>query len=369
MEKIFLKDGVDFYINHVCNLNCPECSSFNNYNFKGMDQWKDWKECYTEWSKKKMEFRSYRILGGEPLANPSILEWIKGLRELWPNTSAMLFTNGTLIKSTDTKLYNTLIETNTKIVISLHNRSDKQKLLDTLKDWLIDPVIEHNLPSIDPKDANYNPDTSKTVREYWHSLYNNLRGEDWPDPVAVEKIKTLPDWVLTEIEDYTSTTIEMLFYKIIEKDSTITITDKNNINILIRFDFVFVKTAPQYNRDTKSFHLYQSNPHKAHEVCAFKTCKIFFKGELYKCSSVPLFPDFTEQFRTTLTNEQTDLIKSIKGITHDMSHEQIEKLLDSYENPIPQCSLCPQNMVYTEEFSATPGNKPKVSKNKKTVKY
>jgi hypothetical protein len=34
----------EFYITHVCNLNCPDCNRFNNYAFKGHQRWDDVKK-------------------------------------------------------------------------------------------------------------------------------------------------------------------------------------------------------------------------------------------------------------------------------------------------------------------------------------
>ena len=34
--------NIEFYITNVCNIACPQCNRFNNWNFKGHQIWKDY---------------------------------------------------------------------------------------------------------------------------------------------------------------------------------------------------------------------------------------------------------------------------------------------------------------------------------------
>jgi organic radical activating enzyme len=92
MSRIFL-DRVEFYITNVCNLNCDNCNRFNNYHFTGHQKWEDYREIYEEWGK-KINFNHISILGGEPLLNPSIIDWSHGIGGIW-KARIEIVTNGT----------------------------------------------------------------------------------------------------------------------------------------------------------------------------------------------------------------------------------------------------------------------------------
>lgn len=356
MKKIKIANNVDFYISHACNMNCPNCSSFNNYNFRGNFHWKDYKEIYTKWAE-RVDLKRITILGGEPLANPSILDWIQGIRKLFPNSEIRLTTNGTLIKSTDIQLYNSLLDNRVSVHVSLHNRLSKQDLMDRLCSWVKEPVITNSIPDID----GYN----KFLEQHWNTVYNNIRGEDWPEKVSHKEISDLPNWIQNEISDI----IGLRFQEIEEKFTHIHVTDSNNIDISVSMEDNFVKSAVTYNTETQSFYFHDSDREQAHAICSFKYCWMFHKGKLYKCHASALFSDFVEQFTTTLTNKQRDIIESVKPVSLEMSYTELEQTIKDLEYSIPQCSLCPQTLQISEQFYADIGNKPKVSKNKKAIKY
>jgi molybdenum cofactor biosynthesis enzyme MoaA len=81
MSKISF-DRIEFYITNVCNLDCQDCNRFNDYNFTGWQSWADYAEDYRTWSE-RIDIKHLVLLGGEPLLNPTILDWISGLSKLW----------------------------------------------------------------------------------------------------------------------------------------------------------------------------------------------------------------------------------------------------------------------------------------------
>jgi len=357
MEKIRITKNVDFYISHACNMNCPNCNSLNNYNFRGNFLWKDYEDVYSQWTE-TVDLTRIAILGGEPLANPDVLNWIKGCRRLWPESILKLTTNGTLIKSTDTELYNTLIETDCILTISLHNRQNLQELIDRLCDWIPEPVVTQRIAN----DFEY----EKKVNSHWDTIYEQLRGEDWPNHVTYQERESLPDWIQSELNEF----IGDRFDNLKAKHTQTRITDKNNIDIEINVEDSFAEAPAQYNNDTKSFHFNDSDPELAHEACTFKYCHMMFKGKLYKCASSALFSDFIDQFTTTLTNKQRKIIETPTYASVDMSYDKLKETIENtMEHTIPQCTLCTQKRIFGEQFFADIGNKPKVTKNKKTVKY
>ena len=84
---------VEFYIINVCNLACAGCNRFNNYNFTGYQRWSDYASVYQQWAE-QVDVGSIGILGGEPLLNPTFLEWVQGINQLWHRKNIRIITNG-----------------------------------------------------------------------------------------------------------------------------------------------------------------------------------------------------------------------------------------------------------------------------------
>jgi organic radical activating enzyme len=134
-------DKLEFYITNVCNLTCSGCNRYNNYKFAGWEDFDDYEEILTQWSK-KIDIIKPVILGGEPLLNPSINRWLKGIRKLWPDWySPQIQSNGTRIDLVD-GLYDTLREVKTWIGISLHVQDDKEAIFTRIRNFLVHPIKE-----------------------------------------------------------------------------------------------------------------------------------------------------------------------------------------------------------------------------------
>jgi hypothetical protein len=136
----YLLDKVEFYITNVCNLNCDQCNRFNDYKFAGWQRWSDYADVHRRWAE-VVDIKQIVILGGEPLLNPSINEWIVGLSKLWKRPVQIL-TNGTRLNHTP-GLYETLLSWNPDpiirkhwIGISVHNMSDKDFLVQEARKFL-----------------------------------------------------------------------------------------------------------------------------------------------------------------------------------------------------------------------------------------
>ena len=129
----------EFYITNVCNLACPGCNRFNNYKFKGFERWEDHKAEYSHWAK-ELTFGSIGILGGEPLMNVDFMSWLRGIRELWPNTFTRVITNGFYLNKVN-GLYD-YIQSDPKVQlwVGVHNKMHKEKILENVKEFLVGPL-------------------------------------------------------------------------------------------------------------------------------------------------------------------------------------------------------------------------------------
>ena len=125
VRKHFSK--IEFYITNVCNLTCNHCNRFNNHNFKGWQKWADYEEIYRSWSQ-YIDIDHIVILGGEPLLNPTIIDWMYGLNDIW-HQNVQILSNGTHINHVR-GLKQALKKNGNWLGISWHN----MQLLDQLRD-------------------------------------------------------------------------------------------------------------------------------------------------------------------------------------------------------------------------------------------
>ena len=142
MSDKFLFDKLEFYITNVCNLTCSGCNRYNNYKFSGFWPWAEAEPVLREWAK-KIDVKHPVILGGEPLLHPDIVQWIKGLREIFPNYSGVqVQSNGTRIDCVK-GLYDVLKnQEGNWIGISIHNPDDQEEIFARIRNFLVPPVIE-----------------------------------------------------------------------------------------------------------------------------------------------------------------------------------------------------------------------------------
>ena len=81
----------------TCNLSCQGCTTFSDLKYQGYIGWEQGRAWLEPWIK-RIELEGIGIMGGEPLINPEIREWLIGLRELMPNTQIRFNTNGLLLE-------------------------------------------------------------------------------------------------------------------------------------------------------------------------------------------------------------------------------------------------------------------------------
>ena len=136
-EKIKIPK-VEFYITNVCNLNCSRCNRFNDHAFKGWQKWSEYEQAYKSWSD-KIQIDQIVILGGEPLLNPTICEWIAGINSIFQKEVQVL-TNGIRLNKTP-GLYEAIQNSSDPgitnwVGISVHNSNDIEWYLNEVKTFL-----------------------------------------------------------------------------------------------------------------------------------------------------------------------------------------------------------------------------------------
>lgn len=308
----------EFHITNVCNLTCNNCNRFSNDPFKGFQKWDDYKEDYKKWSE-KVDLPYLSILGGEPLLNPTFMDWFKGLRELWPDSTIQIVTNGTRLDKIP-GLYEEVLKykEKTHINLNIHSHFVKDRCNEAIRNFL-----KGNL-------------TTRHENEQLREIYDQVKGEDWPE--TFEDVSDLPNWVIEEIKNNFNHNLplEPTRYK-----------DENGVRIRIQYSIQFADNPLKRNKQNR-LTLRNSDPHKAHDACYGKRCHHFYKGRLHKCMLTALMPEYDNQFNLDLSNSDRDLLHSAKSLSSDSSIDNIKEFYDFIEsdNPIPQCKFCPEYFKY-----------------------
>ena len=320
---MFNLDYSEFYITNVCNLTCEDCNRYNNFAFKGHSRWDDHSAAYAQWSK-ILNIKEIGILGGEPLLNPDLLNWINGVAGFWKNCNIAIHTNGTQLKKWPS-LLETLEKYNGRVclIVSVHDHNQRQEIVDNVHYFYKNKFYSKNV-------LNHNA---------WRISYNNVKDSTWPECDNPEDFDRLPDYIQEEcknihnIEPASSFTTGMLFH------------NDNNVRVKLNMLNYFTNTTIKYNQMSNTVTVHDSDPKKAIEACSFKTCHHFIDGKLYKCGPVGILPEFIKQFKVQLTDNQQTLINSYEAAQPDWSNDQLTKFMNNLTNHevIPQCSLCPES--------------------------
>lgn len=284
---------IEFYITNVCNIKCSNCNRFNDQDFKGWQRWSDYEHLYEQWAQ-RINLSYIAILGGEPLLNPSLLDWVDGINRLWQQPVQVL-TNGTRLNAFP-DLYDRLLAwkqpgspwINNWIGVSLHNRADKDRCFEEIYKFMKGNVRLYH------RDDPENSDNTKT------------HGGEWG------------------------------FF------------DSNGMRVSVWYYDHFYTSAIQKNA-LGQYTVFNSDPLEAHAKCGFVQYKSyhFIKGAIYKCGPSYLFPEFDRQHPLLISEEDRRIMNSYQPLTVDQFDQQGLGCLTDIDKPIPQCKFCPTNFEIT----------------------
>lgn len=335
------KSKIEFYITNVCNFNCDNCNRLNNYRFSGQSLWKDCEDLYKKWGT-LIDFEKITILGGEPLLNTSLDQWLLGTRSIWPNATIQLLTNGSRLKYWYQRgLFDILSSTKTELHITLHNRTRRQEVIAEILSYLTLPELKVMPNSL----VN------------WADAYNAVKDPAWPVCESYDDFDQLPGWIQQECTEIHG----IDFNNWCHQTGITHIHDANNdINVFINYAENFVTAPLKYVGENK-FAVYASDPDQAHNVCISKTCTHMMDGKIYKCHHVALLPEFLKQFNVDITDKDYQLLTAYQPLSVDDDQSTMQHFLDNVNNVIPQCKLCPSSLEAVFLHSTT--DKPKTRKN------
>lgn len=88
---------LEMQVNRACNLSCKGCTTFSDLKWSGYHTWAEGRSWLEPWLE-HVELPAIGYMGGEPLLNPNIQEWIEGVSEMLPHSQQRFVTNGTLLQ-------------------------------------------------------------------------------------------------------------------------------------------------------------------------------------------------------------------------------------------------------------------------------
>lgn len=332
---------VEFHVTNSCNFNCTGCNHFNNYTFKGHQQWDDLKHIYAEWAK-RIDIGRYSIIGGEPMLVPDIKKWIVGLRELWPDSDALILSNGSHDKKFDKHFFQILKDTNTRLDLGLHN-------LDRL-----DSVMNMVLRNVEhPVDITRTPKNLQDIPgfdENWKSSYQQIKDASWPNCDTVDHWDSLPEHIKQECAN------DHNFSPAILAEQRKNYVVKDATGYIVHIDQEDFFSTPTFieRPDHNNFTLHNSDPVKAHTDCYAKYCHYMMDGKLSKCGQSVLFKEFDKQFELVLSDSDRELMLSYRELLHDDDQTVFDQFMEKIRDPIPQCKFCPESLEF-KKISAGPG--------------
>jgi uncharacterized Fe-S cluster-containing radical SAM superfamily protein len=297
--KYRFDNKVEFYITNVCNLTCDNCNRFNNFNFKGHQRWADHAETYQRWSH-LIELQSIVLMGGEPLLNPTVKEWIAGLADTF-GCDVQILTNGLQLNRVPglydvVQAYANQPKNFVHVQVSLHNMNHFDHLRQQIAEFLQGPIKE------------------------------------WGTHLGLDAPPFHRDF--------------RAFY---------TAQDANNVLVNMHVDNNFITSAVQLGKNGQ-YQVHNSDAVEAHARCGFVQYKSyhFIEGKIYKCGPAALLPKFDQQIGLELTDEQRTLMHSYQPFTVEQVEQQGSEILHAIDNGIPQCVFCP---VHTTNRTIWPEKK------------
>jgi organic radical activating enzyme len=88
---------LEILVIRTCNLSCEGCTTFSDLKYSGYTTWEQGRQWLEPWTQ-RLTIQATGVMGGEPLINPQIGDWLIGLRKLLPHAQIRFVTNGLLLE-------------------------------------------------------------------------------------------------------------------------------------------------------------------------------------------------------------------------------------------------------------------------------
>lgn len=137
---ISLSGSLEYIITSSCNVACPDCDRFCNYNLPYHIKVEDFEKDIEKWSK-LLKVKTITLQGGEPTLHPHLKELLKITRKYFDNeTFIQIITNCSLLdRPRNEGLIETLFEVQPAVintVIHFDDKNIRKKLFNNVKQYI-----------------------------------------------------------------------------------------------------------------------------------------------------------------------------------------------------------------------------------------
>jgi len=146
---------LELHVSHSCNLRCANCSHYCNIGYHKKIDHVAALESIEAWSK-RITVKQFALLGGEPLIEKRVTDYIRKAAEVFPYAERRLVTNGVLLYNHSDDLAKLISETKTRLIVSLHvipeqQKSKMLKSLSVLNRWIKEYSVNATIKAIDSR--------------------------------------------------------------------------------------------------------------------------------------------------------------------------------------------------------------------------
>ena len=149
----------EYHVSWQCNLKCKGCTHYSNlFREKLFGDLKQYKKDLNRLRELFSNIDMIHLLGGEPLLNKELPDFIKATREAFPRTSLWVVSNGLLIPRAESELFRVMREQRAKFEIS--NYPPTQEMKSEIQRILKNESIEYTIS--DPIQSFYSVISGET---------------------------------------------------------------------------------------------------------------------------------------------------------------------------------------------------------------
>lgn len=261
MQKHKIKIA-QWYISHTCNLSCKNCLSYNNFNISGHERWSDNEDYVRRWGE-LVEIEDLSIIGGEPLGNPDLDLWVKGIRKHFNTTDFKICTNGTQINQWIDNLHEW---TDLGVVLEIHTHDPSQVT-----------AMWQNLRKVYGNNIKYVKGVDYTSNSYYDSY-------DWVGLV----------------------------------NDRVVVLQANDMN--------FFPWGVKGKNSNGEYEMYETKAKITHWLCPWRNCHYFYRGDLYKCGTLVGAQKFVNKYPVKAEHKQLILDYKPVGLGSNNLEEDLNNL-------------------------------------------
>ena len=145
MSKIILP-FLETMITQVCNLSCNGCTNYSDLTHSGYVKWNQGKAWLEPWFD-ILQISDFGIMGGEPLINPEVEDWMIGIRQLMPDAQIRFTTNGLLLDRWPNlmDLAHDIGNCVVKVTVHVDDQHLEQNIQELFNKFQWEPVTEYGI--------------------------------------------------------------------------------------------------------------------------------------------------------------------------------------------------------------------------------